>query len=172
MKLIEDIPEIKIIGFKGNIDDVMTTLGHIDDISKNLPKGCTVQLLDAKGVAGREHVLHATIHALNAFRRDENIANDLGLEICVRASAQRQISRAIDILGLKKGPMDICAVLIGCPETAESDLDQIFIRNDVVLDVNELFLKEVYDIKNEEIELMGNIICTLMERTTILILDV
>ena len=58
--------------------------------------------MDADGIAGREHATHATIHAIKAFSRKENISKDIGLEICVRASGQRQISRAINMTGYKK----------------------------------------------------------------------
>ncbi len=59
--------------------------------------------MDADGIAGSEHAVHATIHAIKAFSRKENIAKDMGLEICVRTSGQRQISQALKMLGIKNG---------------------------------------------------------------------
>ncbi|MDP3035531.1 MAG: KEOPS complex subunit Cgi121, partial [Methanobacteriaceae archaeon] len=177
-------------GFKSEIKDVATTLKLINELNDN-DSNFTVQLLDARGIAGEKHILNATIHAINAFKRKNNIAKDLGMEICLRASAQRQISRAIEILGLKVGPMDICAVLVGCnsDESDESngpngcgsftDIDQsienklngMFTRDDSVLESNEQVLKEIYNIENEEMEVLGSVTYTLIERTTILILD-
>jgi KEOPS complex subunit Cgi121 len=170
MDINENIPEIRIMGFKSEIVDVMTTLNQINQLIID-DSYCTIQLLDARGLAGKEHILHATVHAINAFKRKNNIAHDLGMEICVRASAQRQISRAIEILGLKKGLMDICVVMVGCPPEMEDHLNSIFERDDSVLDGDTDFLKGLYGLENEEIELMGGVVCTLLERTTALILD-
>ena len=69
---------IQISGFKPNITNFTELMDNINEISKN----CTIQLLNADGIAGYEHILHATIHAIKAFEREDNIANDLGLEIC------------------------------------------------------------------------------------------
>ncbi len=184
MILNDNIPQIKIIGFKSEIKDVATTLKLINELNDN-DSDFTVQLLDARGIAGEKHILNATIHAINAFKRKNNIAKDLGMEICLRASAQRQISRAIEILGLKAGPMDICAVLVGCnsdeadefcssmdiTQEIENKLNEMFTRDDTVLEANEQVLKEIYNIENEEMEVLGSVTYTLIERTTILILD-
>jgi KEOPS complex subunit Cgi121 len=184
MILNEDIPQIKVMGFKSEIKDVPKTLKLINKLNAN-DSGCMVQLLDARGIAGEKHILNATIHAINSFKRKNNIANDLGMEICLRASAQRQISRAIDILGLKEGPMDICAVLVGCNHeesnedticndidlSIENKLNEMFIRDDKVLEVDESIIKEIYNIKNTEIQVLGSVIYPLIERTTILVLD-
>lgn len=170
MNVTKPLPNIKIMGFKSEINDVMQTLNQITNIGNS--NKCTIQLLNAKALAGREHILHATMHALFAFERKNNIANDLGMEICVRASAQRQIARAIDILGLKEGPMDICAVTVGCSPEILNKLKSLFIRDDSVLEADESILKEIYNIGNEEIELMGGVRYILMEKSTTLILDI
>jgi KEOPS complex subunit Cgi121 len=174
MILNNNIPKIKIMGFKSNITDVKSTLDIINGFNKN--SDCTIQLLDARGIAGKEHINNAVVHAINSFKRKNNIANDLGMEICLRASAQRQISRAIDILGLKNGPMEICVVLVGCESNKEvidfeNQLNNIFERDDGVLEPEENILKEIYGLKNEEIHVSGSLPYTLIERTTLLILD-
>ncbi|MGZ7069964.1 MAG: KEOPS complex subunit Cgi121, partial [Methanobacterium sp.] len=74
--------------------------------------------------------LHATLHAIKAFERNENIANDLGIEICVRASAQRQISKALQILGIKKDEMNICAVAVDCNTDILNELEDILDKRD------------------------------------------
>lgn len=187
MILNDNIPQIKVMGFKSEIKDVPTTLKLINELNAN-DSDFTVQLLDARGIAGEKHILNATIHAINAFKRKNNIAKDLGMEICLRASAQRQIARAIEILGLKVGPMDICAVLVGCNsdesdesnecgsftdigQSIENKLNGMFIRDDSVLEANEQILKKIYNIENEEMEVLGSATYTLIERTTILILS-
>lgn len=177
MILNNNIPKIKIMGFKSNITDVKSTLDIINGFNKN--SDCTIQLLDARGIAGKEHIYNAVVHAINSFKRKNNIANDLGMEICLRASAQRQISRAIEILGLKNGPMEICVVLVDCEANkeveeeveVENQLNNIFERDDGVLEPDENILKEIYGLKNKEIHVLGSLPYTLIERTTLLILD-
>ncbi len=159
---------IQISGFKSNITDFNHLMDNINEISQN----CTIQLLNADGIAGYEHILHATIHAIKAFERDENIANDLGLEICVRASAQRQISKALNILGIKEGKMNICAVAVGCTENILDLMETILgNKDDEVLKPDEIILKKIYNISDVEIETMGAISNVMIERTTLLIIE-
>lgn len=164
---------IEIAGFRSHVEDVMELMGKINKISeKDASKTCIIQLLNADGIAGKEHILHATIHALHAFKRDENIANDLGLEICLRASAQRQISKALDILGLKEGEINVCTVLVGCKDDLIDELEIILgKRDDGVLEPNENLLKAIYNISDAEIETAGGISRVMIERTSLLILE-
>jgi len=159
---------IQISGFKHNITNFTELMININEISKN----CTIQLLNADGIAGYEHILHATIHAIKAFEREDNIANDLGLEICVRASAQRQISKALNILGIEEGQVNICAVAVNCNENIMDILETILgKKDDEVLKPDETILKKTYNISDAEIKTMKNITNVMIERTTILILD-
>ncbi len=159
---------IQIAGFKHDITNFNNLMNKINEISKN----CTLQLLNADGIAGYEHALHATVHAIKAFERDENIANDLGLEICVRASAQRQISKALSILGINEGNMNICAVAVGCGEKIMDELEAVLDkRDDNVLNPDENILKKIYKISDEEIKTAGSIEDVMIERTTLLILE-
>ncbi|MEN4007133.1 MAG: KEOPS complex subunit Cgi121 [Methanobacteriaceae archaeon] len=161
-------PDIQISCFKSSIGNFEELINKISEISKN----CTLQLIDADGIAGYEHVLHATIHAVKAFERGENIAKDLGLEICVRASAQRQISKALSILGIKEGKMNICAVSVNCNKNIMGELGIILDKqDDSILKVDETLLKEIYNISDREIKAAGSISNVMMERTTLLILE-
>ena len=158
---------IQIAGFKSNIDDFGKLMSDINEISKD----CTVQLLNADGIAGREHIIHAAVHAVKAFERDENIAKDLGLEICVRASAQRQISKALSILGIKEGEMNICAVAVDCSENIMDELGTILDkRDDNILNPDENLLKDIYGISEGEIKTASGISNLMIEKTTLLIL--
>jgi len=160
--------DIQIACFKSNVDNFKELIDKISEISKN----CMVQLLNADRIAGHEHVLHATIHAVKAFERGENIAKDLGLEICVRASAQRQISKALSILGIKEGKMNICAVAVDCSENIMDELEIILGKQDEsILKVDETLLKKIYNISDREIETAGSISSVMIEKTTLLILE-
>lgn len=159
---------IQIIGFKHNIKDFRELINKTNEISKD----CTLQLLNADGIAGYEHILHATHHAIKAFEREENIAKDLGLEICLRASAQRQISKALDILGINEGEMNICAVAVDCRENIINKLESLLDKRDNnVLESNEKILKKIYDISDEEVKSAGSIKNVMVERTSLLILE-
>lgn len=159
---------IQIAGFRSNI----TNFKNLMDATNKISKNCTIQLLNADGIAGREHILHSTVHAIKAFERNENIAKDMGLEICVRASAQRQISKALSTLGLKEGEMNICAVAVDCSENIMDELGTILDKqDDSVLEPDEKLLKDIYGISKEEIKTASSISNVMMEKTTLLILE-
>ena len=141
---------LQILGLKGNIDSVGDTLDYINSIKKDSE---IIQLLNADAVAGRRHIEHGVNQAFLAFERGENLANDLSVEICLRCSAQRQISKAFNLLGLKEGEMNLCAVLIDCDDYT-SRLSSRFSLDDGVLlpDVDKL--KEIYDISEAELEIV------------------
>lgn len=161
--------EIQVLGFSKVVNDVPDLIGKINDITGN---SCVIQLLNADGISGEEHILHATQQAFYAFKRGENIANDLGLEICVRASAQRQISKALQILGLKEGLNNICAVIVDCNNEVDKELEQLLgKRDDELLKADVTHLKDIYQISDEEIENSGDITRVMIERTSLLVLD-
>lgn len=161
--------EIQVLGFSKlveNIPDLVETLNSITGVS------CVVQLLNADGIAGKKHILHAAEQAILAFERNDNISNDLGLEICVRASAQRQISKALKILGLKEGLNNICAVVVDCDEGVERELEKLLgERDDQYLKADITLLKDIYQISDVEIENSGSITRAMIERTSLLVLD-
>ena len=126
--------------------------------------------MNADAIAGKKHLEQGTIHAINAFKRGENLAKDLGIEILIRTSAQRQISKAFDILGLKEGKMNIAIVLIDCPDYFVDELSNIFVRDDCVLEADESILIDLYDIPQKELKNM-HITDILIDKTTRLIVD-
>lgn len=160
------------MGFSTIIDNALKLRRRISKISEKDGDNCVIQLLNADGIAGEKHILHATVHAINAFKRNENIANDIGLEICVRASAQRQISKALNILGIKNGEMNICAVLVNCEGEVMSMLKEIMGDVDnTVLKPDNAILKDIYGISDDEIKTAKGISNVMIERTTLLLLD-
>jgi KEOPS complex subunit Cgi121 len=160
---------IKLAGFESEIVDLKSLMTQIKDICNEMGSGCTIQLLRADGIAGHDHVMQATIQAIKSFGRDENIAKDPGLEICVRASAQRQISLALEILGIKEGNMGVCAVALNCEKDVFNKLEKILgCKNDDVLHPDESMLKEIYGISDDEIETFGSLKRILIERTALL----
>ena len=168
---------IQIAGFKAHVNDLKSLLEKIIQLSNehvlDPTHKHTLQLLNADAIAGYEHILNAAIHALNAFERGENIANDLGLEICLRASLQRQISKAITIMGLKEGYMNICAISINCDKKIMDNLEQILgKRDDTVISPDLDHLKEIYGFSESEMMIYGSIEKLMIERMAMLILEI
>ena len=142
---------IQILGFRANIDSVGDVLGKINSIKDD---GEIIQLLNADSVVSKNHIIHGVNQAFLAFERGENLANDLSVEIVLRCSAQRQISKAFKILGLHEGEMNLCAVLIDSKDYTK-DLSLLFTRDDDVLIPNEDKLIEMYKISDEELQNMS-----------------
>ena len=142
---------IQILGFRANIDSVGDVLGKINSIKDD---GEIIQLLNADSVVSKNHIIHGVNQAFLAFERGENLANDLSVEIVLRCSAQRQISKAFKILGLREGDMNLCAVLIDSKDYTK-DLSLLFTRDDDVLIPNEDKLIEMYKISDDELQNMS-----------------
>lgn len=157
---------LKILGFTTTIDSVGETLNQIEEIKK---EGEIIQLLNADAVASKNHIIHGVNQAFLAFERGENLAKDLSVEIVLRCSAQRQISKAFKILGLKEGKMNLCAVLINCDDYT-GELSDLFVYDESVLRPDFDKLKEIYKISDAELESMAveNI---LIDRITKLTVD-
>ncbi|MEN6329659.1 MAG: KEOPS complex subunit Cgi121 [Methanobacteriaceae archaeon] len=159
---------IQFAGFQACIKNVPQVLNRIEGLA------CqgTIQLLQAPGLAGEKHLLHSIHQALLAFQRNENFSHDLGLEICLRVSAQRQISRAIQLLGIKEGKQELCAVMVGCPEDTLPQLENILgPRDSTVLKPDPERLKQFYKISDLELHAHRNVERVLIERTTLLNLE-
>ena len=142
---------IQILGFRANIDSVGDVLDEINSIKDD---GEIIQLLNADSVVSKNHIIHGVNQAFLAFERGENLANDLSVEIVLRCSAQRQISKAFKILGLHEGNMNLCAVLIDSKDYT-IELSSLFIRDDDVLIPDEEKLIEMYKISDEELQNMS-----------------
>ena len=135
---------LNIVGFKATIDSIDETLKQMNDIKND---GEIIQLLNADSIVSKNHIIHGVNQAFLAFSRDENLANDISVEIVLRCSAQRQISKAFNILGLKEGNVNLCAVFINCDYTEE--LSSLFSRDDEVFAADENRLKKGYGISED-----------------------
>ncbi len=142
---------IQILGLKGTINSIGETLDLIDSIKG---EGEIIQLLNADSIVSKNHIIHGVNQALLAFDRGENLANDLSVEIALRCSAQRQISKAFKILGLKEGEMNLCAILINSKDHT-SELSEIFTLDDTVFESDDENLIKIYKISDVEIKNMS-----------------
>ena len=138
---------VQILGFKGTIYSLEETLNLINSIRKDDE---IIQLFNADAIVSKNHIIHGVNQAFLAFDRGENLANDISVEVVLRCSAQRQISKAFKILGLKEGEMNLCAVLINCSDYTD-ELSSIFTPDDSVLMPDEENLKKIYKISDDEL---------------------
>ena len=133
---------IQILGFTASIDSVE---GALDEINSLKEDGEIIQLLNADSVVSRNHIIHGVNQAFLAFERGENLAKDISVEIVLRCSAQRQISKAFDMLGLKEGDMNLCVVLINSKDHFQ-ELSSLFDFDESVLVGNFNNLVDVYGV--------------------------
>ena len=169
-KELANLDNVEILGFTGEIESIPKTLEQVENIRNSCCDVGIIQLMNADAIAGKEHLEQGVIHAINAFKRGENLAKDLGIEILIRTSAQRQISKAFDILGLEEGKMNIAVVLIDCPDYFIDELSCMFVRNDAVLEADESILKKAYEIPQKELKSI-HITDILIDNTSKLIVD-
>jgi len=78
----------------------------LDQVRKEA-KSCQVQFFDARLLAGFDHLYFAFLNASRALETGRNISKNLSVEALLYASGQHQISRAIELLGVKKGSAQI-----------------------------------------------------------------
>jgi len=89
---------LAVAGFRNvRIKDVK---GFLEAV-RRAGKGVCVQFFDARLIAGWEHLFFAALDALKAFENRVNVSNSLAIETLLFASAERQIKRAVELLGVK-----------------------------------------------------------------------
>ncbi|MCD6230036.1 MAG: hypothetical protein J7K00_04520 [Candidatus Diapherotrites archaeon] len=74
---------------------------------------CVVQLIDAKNICSKQHIVNSVFLALKSFENKSNFSQNLGLEILLRASAGKNIKNAIEVMGVKNTQDTYVAVALG-----------------------------------------------------------
>ncbi len=115
---------VEITGFKHiKINDIEK---FFKAIRKEKQPNVEIQFFDAKLVATWQHMYFAGLNALTAFKNKENISKSLAMEIIIYASAQRQIRKAMELLGVKPTTSEMATLIIGeKPETIKSTLSAV-----------------------------------------------
>jgi len=153
IKLSDNISSL-IIGIKRvRIEDPKQFLKGLKDKQPSL----TVQALDARFVAGFEHLKMVLQQSWMAFDREASYSEKLDLEIIVRVACDSQITRALRTVGLKSEVMDIALVVIGEPRTLKLFAEVIkgLEISDDVIKLNpekESFLIKHHNISNKFVE--------------------
>jgi tRNA threonylcarbamoyladenosine modification (KEOPS) complex Cgi121 subunit len=112
LKLIEEFKTYaEICGFK-NVK-ISQAKEFLDKVSKAKPAGVEVQFFDARRVASWQHLYFAALNALTAFKNKENISKSLAMETLLYAAAERQITRAVELVGIGATSSDVAVLIIG-----------------------------------------------------------
>ncbi len=74
--------------------------------------GEEVQAFDTARIAGIDHLHQAALHALRSARSGKMMARSLAMELLVYASAQRQIERSIELVGVGEGSRVMTVALL------------------------------------------------------------
>jgi tRNA threonylcarbamoyladenosine modification (KEOPS) complex Cgi121 subunit len=101
---------VAISGFKhAKIGDVNNLLVSVRNQLSNV---VAVQFFDAKLIATWQHLYFAALNALTALENKTNISNNPAMETLLYASAQRQITKATETMGVKSTTKDVAALII------------------------------------------------------------
>jgi KEOPS complex subunit Cgi121 len=120
-----------------------------------------VQFFDAELVATWQHLYFAVLNALLAFKTERNISKSVAMEVMLYASAQRQIRKAIQLVGVKCDSENVAVVIIGeNPASIRALLSAVSKRvgkepDDAVLEIlNEKVrvIREAFGITETELE--------------------
>jgi len=117
--------------------------GFFEKIHKEKKASVEIQFFDAKFVATWQHLYFAALNALTAFKNKGNISKSLAMETMIYASAQRQIRKAMELLGIRPETSEMALLVIGDDsETVKSALSMISAnanmqQNDAVLELSE-----------------------------------
>lgn len=183
LKYIEEFGKhVVIAGFRNvripNIE------GFLEKIRTHLGEDVEVQFFDARFVATWQHLYFASLNALKAFKNKENISKSLAMETMLYASTQRQIRKAMKLIGITPNSLELAVLLIG--DDANSVNQALYLmakllnaeRDDSVINISEDkigAIRAAFEISDVEIEsiLDGNdlekaIVDVIIERMALL----
>lgn len=160
LKRIEEFQKyVWISGFKNaKIKNVEELLEHVD-----IKSGLKIenQFFNADLIATWQHLYFAVLNALVAFKNKQNISKSLAMESMLYASAQRQIRKAVELLGIKPDTPNVAVIIIGdSPKmlrlAAQSIRERIGAEEDeTVLELSERkagIIKKAFGISDLELE--------------------
>ena len=162
---LEDENNVEVIGITELHNSNHLKQDELIQLAKSLSSGSlAVQLLNGLLIADETHLLSAVQNAINAKRGDYMLSRSLDVEIIVFASAQRQIGRALDELGVYDGLDEIAAVVVGTdPSVVEDTIRDLTgkIGNEVIpafAATNERIerIKDHYQINDKEIRAISD----------------
>jgi KEOPS complex subunit Cgi121 len=132
----------------------------LERISKEKPTDVETQFFDAGHLATWQHLYFAALNALKAFKNKENISKSLAMETLLYAAAERQITKAVELVGIRATSSDVAVLIIGKePSKMESALLKISKsidgqRDEKVLELSKekmATIQRVFNILNAEL---------------------
>jgi len=85
----------------------------LEKISREKPAEVETQFFDASFIATWQHLYFAVLNALSAFKNRKSISKSLAMEIMLYASAQGQIHKATESIGISSKSTEVAAVIVG-----------------------------------------------------------
>jgi len=122
-----------------------------------------IQLLNPVPIAGHIHLLSAVQNALNAWLGGYAISRSLDVEIVLYASAQRQISRALELFGVRDDMKHIAVIVVGSADAVRGISDRL--RESIGSELADPFplseeryaqIASVFDISPSEVETIAS----------------
>jgi tRNA threonylcarbamoyladenosine modification (KEOPS) complex Cgi121 subunit len=157
-KLSEFNMYVAIAGFKnakiGDVNRLFTS------VRKKLSDVAAIQFFAAELIASWQHLYFAALNALTALTNKTNISNTLAVETLLYASAQRQIRKATETLGVKPSTKNVAVLVIAEHEESADNVIKLVQklilaeRDDSVLEIDEdKFdrIKRFFDISSQEL---------------------
>jgi len=162
LKYIEEFEKcIAIVGLKNakikNVEE------FLEKIRTQAPPETEVQFFNGDLVATWQHLYFALLNALTAFKNKSNISKSLAVETMLYASAQHQIRRAVELLGIKPNTRNIAVVVVGRDvDTVEAGVSAVSRSGKVQVDDSVLKIsnaktrkiRESFGISDTELETM------------------
>jgi KEOPS complex subunit Cgi121 len=144
--------KIAIIGFSNvKIENTNKFLEEFRKQNREFP----IQFFDAKHVAGPQHLYFAALNALNAFKKKTNISNSLEVEALLYASAQRQITKAVKMMGINQDTTEVAALII--TENKHKKTDDLRLVTEIIPGERDDSVLELTNQKIEKIKKLFNI---------------
>jgi KEOPS complex subunit Cgi121 len=127
------------------------------------PANIETQFFDARNVASWQHLYFAAVNALMAFSNGTNISKTIGMETLLYAAGERQITKAMEKMGIKSVTTEVAVLIVGNNrEAVGSAISKISPnikgeQDNMVLELsaskNEL-IKKAFDVDQTELETM------------------
>lgn len=182
LKYIEEARKyVELTGFRNvSVKDVEN---FVKAAREATPQKASIQFFDADLVATWQHLYFAVLNAFLAFKNERNISKTVAMEVILYASAQRQIRKALQLIGVKSISTNVAAVIIDTnPDSVKAALFAVSKRvgaepNETVLELTRAKtqnIRKAFGISDEELEVVTKkdatqaLIDLVIERTALL----
>jgi len=166
----EDAPAFRTVEGIATVESVDDFVADIAALQEQYET--TIQVFDARYVAGRSHLERAVELAHRATERDDRIADDPAVEILLYAAGRRQIHRALE-MGVSSGEWPVVAVVVGGDEAgATAALEERFRDAETLGSVDDELLCDFFEISDRELEATAGTLADIVrERVSMLVVE-